>query len=209
MAEKAYENLVEDDFACGEQSNVRPTGKGRINPEEREPRLFDLKLSTESMAEAKARFSAVSKENIQAVLQLRPTTAKEIGVDKRWLDRLIEMGMAYDSKPSIPKLKKLAAYFRWSSHLDLWRDDIVSKMASPFDSELQKWKESPNWQTAHKFLLLLDSGKFNFLKELVEKIDSLDANEYRVAYLEAEAKQLKAKPKSGSLKDKVAGLKKK
>ena len=144
-----------------------------------------------------------------------PATAKELGVETRWLNNLKKKGLKYESKKSLPHLEALAEFYGWESYLDLWSEDLIESMGLPRPkvSELQQWMKSPNWNHATKFLRLLDSGKFNHLKRLIEDLEVLEENKIDLTCFQqwyAENQTQEPKPaKKGTMNEKINSLKSK
>lgn len=137
----------------------------------REESITDLMMPGESFEAAKVRFKKVSKRNINELLKRMPTSAKDLGVDGRWLNRLNEEGLGYVSKASKDNLIRLARHFGYPSHLDLWREELLEQLELPPSAEqVETWSLSPHWKQADKLIQLLDSGKFDDLGKYVDDL---------------------------------------
>lgn len=143
---------------------------------EKEPTLDDLRLPMESADESKERFQRISKQNLSALLEWRPSSAADIGVEARWLRRIQQKGLGYASKASHAKLERLAEFFSLSHYTDLWREDLLEALGlpGPTPEQIENWRHSPHWKQAEKLLQLLDTGNFEHLSKIVDDLHELE-----------------------------------
>ncbi|MAX38404.1 MAG: hypothetical protein CME33_17760 [Gimesia sp.] len=177
-----------EEFATSGKALNRPSNK----PKEREPSLDDFRLEGESNEAAQKRFRGISKRNINAILERRPASASEIGVEARWLRRFKEHGLSYVSSASKEKLTILADYFSLPSYLYLWREYLIDSMSL---SQSEKDQRNTSMNSVHSKLLnkleeLLDSGRYDHLIQLIDDLYKYELN--RSAREEDEKKKAEA-----------------
>lgn len=101
--------------------------------------------------------------------------SKEIGVDGRWFRRLMKQGLSR----RMPNLDKVAVFFGLPDGDYLWADDIERFLgpAPPRPETLDSLTQQMNWPFALRLLELLDTGRHDYLKGLVDGI-------HRIAFTE-------------------------
>jgi hypothetical protein len=105
--------------------------------------------------------------------------SQELGVEYRWLRRAVNKGL----ERRVPRLDKLAHHFGLPDGHYFWAEDITKflETAPPRPEALKTWKQNLNWCYAERLLELLEAGKHDFLKEL---IDHLYGSQFPQATLE-------------------------
>lgn len=166
------EKLQREAFALGGAANNRTLRQHR----EREPSLDDFRLPHETAEESKARFKQVSKANINALFEWRPATAKELGLESRWLKRLCGEGLGFASKKTLDRLVKLADHFSLMHYTQLWRDDLlgVIGLPGPARAQVHALMQSPHWRHAERLVQLLGTGSHNHLASLIDDLFELE-----------------------------------
>lgn len=164
--------LQASEFATGGAAVIR---KQRKHRPERPITVKDLKQPNESAKAAKERFQEVTRLNLAALLKWRPARASQLGIEGRWLNRLLKHGLGYPSKSSLVHLERLAKHFGYKSYLDLWREDLLNSLGlpGPTQAQAEAWPLSPHWKQAEKLLVLLDSGDFDHLALLIDDLHRL------------------------------------
>lgn len=161
-----------EEFATSGKALNRPLPKSK----KREPSLYDSRLEGESTKDAKRRFRDISKRNINVLLEWRPASAEDIGVNERWLRGLKKKGLSYVSSASKENLTMLANFFGLPSYLHLWQDDLLDSMGlpGPTEQQINTWRHSIHWKHVGKFLDLLDVGKYDHVINLINDLYELE-----------------------------------
>jgi len=167
---------AQEEFATSGAASNRRQSARRL----KEPTLDDYRLPMESAEDAKVRFQEISRQNIKALLEWRPASAKEIGVEARWLRRLERQGLGYASKSSREKLERIAEFFSLSHFTHLWRSDLLQSLGLPGPSpeQVESWQESPHWKQAEKLIQLLETGNYDHLSKLVDDLHELEISRF-------------------------------
>jgi hypothetical protein len=98
-------------------------------------------------------------------------TAEDIGADYQWIRRIVTRGMVRITEDNRPYLQKLARLFEISKVEDLWnRDLIVFKVRQEGPALTDEGLPEVLVPYARKLILLLASGKHEYLKELIERL---------------------------------------
>ena len=143
-------------------------------------------ISGEDQEESKERFKkkAVEQEwndpqvfasNLDRIIQMKGLTLKKtadkIGANYQWIRRIVTRGMVRITDEKRPYLKKLARLFEISRIEDLWNPDlIVFKVKKDGPALTADWLEDELVPYAQKTILLLASGKHEYLKDLIDRL---------------------------------------
>jgi hypothetical protein len=116
--------------------------------------------------------------NIRALLALHNLSANELAdkinaigkdlpgktakIDPKWLRDVARHGLAFESKRNLAKLRIIAAYFKLEPGVSLWSKSLVAQVYFKNDTTCIKlWK-------------LLQTGKYDYLKALILRLDEAE-----------------------------------
>jgi hypothetical protein len=97
-----------------------------------------------------------------------PDLANEIGVEYRWLRRIVSQGLAR----KVDRLDRLARHFGLPNGDYLWATDIERFLPAPppKPEQLGTLKQKINWSHAQQLLELLETGQHEYLKGLIDQL---------------------------------------
>jgi hypothetical protein len=152
-----------------------------------------------SNIEKVVREPAVFAGNLRNLISQSGLTEDEawevIGVERRWLRRVMKSGLRRIDRRSHQHLKRVAHYFGLKRLEDLWEADLPGLKHQPaVDQQILSWSQKANWPYARKLLELLATGEHEFLKGL---IDSLHTKELPNCEDGSGAKVVPDEPASG------------
>lgn len=92
-------------------------------------------------------------------------------VDPKWYRRLMREGVSRTNEKTVGHLSAVALFFNVELE-DLWDDDLVNRLNLERATDKEVPKPSIHVLYAKKIESLLDSGDYDFLKPLIDSLDS-------------------------------------
>ena len=131
--------------------------------------------------DVRARTPKIFAENLSSLARQTKLTPGDVvlrcGISRRWYTRLMKHGLARIDKRTRPDLQRLAKFFDlgrlddfWNPNLDRLRDRVG------VDEQILDWSKKVNWPYAKKFLELLETGEHEYLKGLIDSLQSLESS---------------------------------
>lgn len=118
----------------------------------------------------------VFARNLYALIQMQGLTLKKtadkIGAKYQWIRRIVTRGMVRITEENRPYLNKLARLFQIGKIEDLWKPDLIEVTVQREGPALAEdlLREKKLVPYAQKLILLLASGKHEYLKELIDRL---------------------------------------
>ena len=120
----------------------------------------------------------VFKANIDFLIKhnrVKPATvAKGAGISFDLLRKWTDNGLKQPQKRSWNSLDRLRKFFWLNSMAELWSDHLVDnlKRTERREAEMQPFLQNKDWSFGVKFMKLLQSGEYDFLRDLIGKLYS-------------------------------------
>jgi len=136
-------------------------------------------LSSQAQTHDKKTFASNLDKLTRMHGMTRLEVAEKIGSPPLWVRRVITRGLARVTSENRPYLEALAELFCLSRPEDLWVEDLVvfsverHGLDSAADEHLRlAWRQSALWPWARKLGRLLGTGRFEYLKALIDDLHS-------------------------------------
>lgn len=146
----------------------------------------DMTLYTggyEVRAKAEQRDPKVFKRNLRQLWQRSRLTGPQVvkrignGAKADWFRHLLSDGLSRVDQRTAERLYRLARLFGLKSVEDLWNPDLVGVVVAKTGSlstdnwaTRQAWEKDKFWPRMAKYKELLESGRFEFLEELIDRL---------------------------------------
>lgn len=154
------------------KQNLDPEVAHAINVERRTDMSF-AELRTEEVVERK---SDVFRRNIRFLIKQRGMKkagiAKALGLSEEWLRQVSRRGLSQVRKGSRTSLDRLRGIFWLDSVGELWSVSLIDrlKQTERRAAQMHPFLRSKDWNYAVKFMELLQSGEYDFLRHLMDKL---------------------------------------
>ena len=118
----------------------------------------------------------VFRKNIQFFIEqnrMKPATvAKQARISFELLRQWLRRGLARPQKGSRDSLDRLRKFFLLDSMAELWSDQLIDslKQTERRAAQMHPFLRSTDWPYAVKFMELLQSGEYDFLRDLIGKL---------------------------------------
>jgi len=115
----------------------------------------------------------VFARNLDNLIQMKgftlKGTAEKIGANYQWMRRIVTRGMVRITEENRPHLQKIAKLFGINRIEDLWMPDLIAfKVKGQVGALADEWLRDELKPYAQKLILLLASGKYEYLKALID-----------------------------------------
>jgi hypothetical protein len=138
---------------------------------------FNLRVGDLPIADIPGGDKNVFMKNIKFLIEqnrMKPATvAKEAGISFELLRQWLGRGLRRPQKDSWDSIDRLRKFFWLNSMADLWSNYLIDnlKQTQRRAAEMQPFLQNKDWPFCVKFMKLLQSGEYDFLRDLIEKLN--------------------------------------
>jgi hypothetical protein len=172
----------------------RPTGKKEVEGAATSS-FADLRTNEEI-----ERKSDVFLANVRFIIGLRgmkqATVAKEARIPAEWLRQLTRRGLKQKRGGSEEYLERLRRFFLLDSVDELWSPTLIPslKQTERRAAQIHPFLRSKDWPYAKRIVELLQSGDYDFLRDLIDRLSEREAAIAGQSYQEGQGEEDRASP---------------